>query len=85
LRAEGGGTSIVGDGRTAVVRTQKGAPVSRPEEGSSGDYSYDLAHEALEGATQPGPGDGQPRPTVVHPGGTTDRGEDYGYDEAHSF
>jgi hypothetical protein len=25
------------------------------------------------------------RYTTVHPGGTSDRGEDYGYDEAHGF
>jgi hypothetical protein len=58
--------------------------VSRPQEETSGDYGYDLAHEAVNGA-KPEPGEGQPRHTVVHPGGTTDRGEDHGYDEAHSF
>jgi hypothetical protein len=51
---------------------------------SSGDYGYDLAHEAVgrgrtrrsrEGAT----------PSTSHAGGTSDRGEDLAYDEAHDF
>ena len=50
----------------------------------SGDYGYDLAHEGEGKGTRPEPED-HPRHAVVHAGGTSDRGEDYGYDEAHSF
>ena len=59
--------------------------MSQPAQETSGDYGYDLAHEAAGSATAPGPAEDHPRHAVVHPDGTSDRGEDYGYDEAHSF
>jgi hypothetical protein len=65
----------VDDGRTLM---------SQPQQDASGDYGYDLAHEASAGSG-PEPGERHTRHAVVHPGGTSDRGEDYGYDEAHSF
>jgi hypothetical protein len=61
-----------------------GAPVSQPQQETSGDYGYDLAHEAPTGGRRHEEAD-HPTRAVVHPGGTSDRGEDYGYDEAHSF
>jgi hypothetical protein len=65
-----------------VVR--RGVPVSQPQQETSGDYGYDLAHEAAGGGTKPEGDEHRPH-TVVHPGGTSDRSEDYGYDEAHGF
>lgn len=59
--------------------------MSQPQQDTSGDYGYDLAHEATGRATRPEPAEQHPRHAVVHPGGTSDRGEDYGYDEAHGF
>ena len=59
--------------------------MSQPQQDNSGDYGYDLAHEAAGSATRSVPGEDHPRHAVVHPGGTSDRGEDYGYDEAHGF
>ncbi len=64
--------------------------MSQPQQDPSGDYGYDLAHEAparraeSEHPEHPEHPD-HPRHAVVHPGGTSDQGEDYGYDEAHSF
>lgn len=59
--------------------------MSQPQQDTSGDYGYDLAHEAPAGVRRPEQPEGHPRHAVVHPGGTSDRAEDYGYDEAHSF
>ena len=50
----------------------------------AGDYGYDMAHEQTRGGPPPDSTKPQ-RHTTVHPGGTSDAGEDYGYDEAHSF
>jgi hypothetical protein len=44
-----------------------------------------MAHEATGRAKGPEP-DAAHRPHATsHPGGTSDRSEDYGYDEAHGF
>ena len=51
---------------------------------ASGDYGYDMAHEQIGRAPAPDETK-QQRHTNTHPGGTSDRGEDYGYDEAHGF
>jgi hypothetical protein len=73
--------------------------VTKEGRDDGGDYGYDMAHEdmahedrAHEDRTHKQAGGG-PRPddtrhqrhATVHPGGTADRGEDYGYDEAHGF
>jgi hypothetical protein len=54
------------------------------EPDTSGDYGYDLAHEAVHGGRARSPGDAT-RPSASHAGGTADRGEDLAYDEAHDF
>ena len=53
----------------------------------SGDYGYDLAHETVRGTSRrPAEGAGpSTRPSTSHAGGTSDRGEDLAYDEAHDF
>lgn len=58
--------------------------MTQPPQHPSGDYGYDLAHEGAGGVARPESED-RPRHAIVHAGGTSDRGEDYGYDEAHSF
>ena len=56
----------------------------REPEGS-GDYGYDLAHEAVRG------GPARDEPATRGPGGTkhadgrSDQGQDLAYDEAHDF
>jgi hypothetical protein len=50
----------------------------------SGDYGYDLAHEAGRSG-RPHDARERPRPSTAHAGGTSDRGEDLAYDEAHDF
>ena len=57
-----------------------------PEPGS--DYGYDLAHDLSHEAVH----GGRSRPSregatsaTTHAGGTSDRGEDLAYDEAHDF
>ncbi len=68
--------------------------MTKEERETAADYGYDMAHEDKTlGDTAPGQADHAParhhtehqRYTTVHPGGTTDLGEDYGYDEAHGF
>ncbi len=59
--------------------------MSEPQRDTSGDYGYDLAHEATARAKAPEPDSGHQPRTTVHPGGTADRDEDYAYDEAHDF
>ena len=55
------------------------------QQDTSGDYGYDLAHEATGPRTAPGDGtDGVERervPVDPQPG----QGDDLGYDEAHDF
>ena len=58
--------------------------MTNPAAESSGDYGYDMAHEQTGGAPAPDDTEQQRRVTASH-GGTSDRGEDYGYDEAHGF
>jgi hypothetical protein len=57
-----------------------------PEPG--GDYGYDLAHDtshrAARGTSARSPGGGA-KTSTTHAGGTSDRGEDLAYDEAHDF
>ena len=52
----------------------------------SGDYGYDLVHEATgrgtESEERPSGGAGAERPPVDVP---ADQGQDLGYDEAHDF
>jgi hypothetical protein len=57
------------------------AGVEKREPDTSGDYGYDLVHEAVGDDRREGqqnvPGDRGPAPG--------DQGGDYGYDEAHDF
>ena len=59
--------------------------MEKREPDTSGDYGYDLAHEAAR--DQQGPATPAPaRPgSTSHASGTADRGQDYAYDEAHDF
>ena len=50
----------------------------------SGDYGYDLAHEAVRGGRSRPSGE-RAKPSTSHAAGTSDRGEDLAYDEAHDF
>jgi hypothetical protein len=51
----------------------------------TGDYGYDLAHDAVRGQ-QTAAGRPHARPAgSAHASGTSDRLEDYAYDEAHDF
>jgi hypothetical protein len=52
---------------------------------SQGDYGYDLAHEELRGGKAPAPRPEPEHTTPTPPGGSADRDEDLGYDEAHDF
>ena len=54
----------------------------------AGDYGYDMAHEDMahgQSRRAPAPHPKSETHATVHPGGTSDSGEDYGYDEAHGF
>jgi hypothetical protein len=59
--------------------------MEQPGPETSGDYGYDLAHEAVRGGRprderphhEPGP--------VKHAEGRADQGQDLAYDEAHDF
>jgi hypothetical protein len=63
--------------------------VTEQERDDAGDYGYDMAHEGRAHVRRNGaraPHDTQhQRHSTAHPGGTSDRGEDYAYDEAHDF
>ena len=50
----------------------------------TGDYGYDLAHEEVRGGRARPSREGATSATT-HAGGTSDRGEDLAYDEAHDF
>jgi hypothetical protein len=60
--------------------------MTQPQD-TAGDYGYDMAHDAVvSGAARAHP----PQPPAApgrpaRAGGTTDRGEDLEYDEAHDF
>jgi L-cysteine desulfidase len=59
--------------------------MEKREPDTSGDYGYDLAHEAVTRARAPenrAPGGTRP---ASHASGTGDQGQDYEYDEAHDF
>jgi hypothetical protein len=62
----------------------RGVVVTQQDQEPSGDYGYDMAHEQTRGAPAPEESRRQ-RHATPGPTGTTDRGEDYGYDEAHGF
>ena len=56
-----------------------------PQQDTSGDYGYDLAHEAAGRRAQPvGQNEGEERPPLA-PDGRAEPDGDYGYDEAHDF
>jgi hypothetical protein len=56
-----------------------------PQRDTSGDYGYDLAHEAAGREGRPvAPDGGEERPPVAA-GGRAEPDGDYGYDEAHDF
>ena len=56
-----------------------------PQQDSSGDYGYDLAHEAAGRRTTPvEPTGDEGRPPPADDSGTAPDG-DFGYDEAHDF
>jgi hypothetical protein len=63
--------------------------VTEQDREPAGDYGYDMAHEDMahgQSRRAPAPDRGKPQShAAVHPGGTSDAGEDYGYDEAHGF
>lgn len=54
------------------------------QQDTSGDYGYDLAHEAAERQAPTGPTAGEERPPVPDDSRTAPDG-DLGYDEAHDF
>ncbi len=68
--------------------------MTKQERDTPADYGYDMAHADMadedmatgQADRAPAPHDtGHQRYTTVRPGGTSDRGDDYGYDEAHGF
>jgi hypothetical protein len=68
--------------------------MTKQERETAADYGYDMAHEDMAAEDMAaGQADRPPAPrdtdhqryTTVHPGGTSDQGDDYGYDEAHGF
>jgi hypothetical protein len=55
------------------------------QQDSSGDYGYDLVHEAAgREASRPAPTVGEERPPLADDSRTAPDG-DFGYDEAHDF
>lgn len=58
--------------------------MTQQEQEPSGDYGYDMAHEQPHRAPAHEKAKQQRRATPG-PAATSDRGEDYGYDEAHGF
>jgi hypothetical protein len=63
--------------------------MTKQERETAADYGYDMAHQDMtagQADRPPAPHDpDHQRYTTVHPGGTSDQGDDYGYDEAHGF
>ena len=57
--------------------------MEKREPEATGDYGYDLAHEAVGGARPPGRG-GEAK-DAERAARSADQDGDYGYDEAHDF
>ena len=55
------------------------------QQDTSGDYGYDLAHEAVVRPAQPEQPAGAPQQEPRPADGTVDSGGDLEYDEAHDF
>ena len=64
----------------------QGVLVGRQQD-TSGDYGYDLAHEATgrQAAPRRPTGDEQPRPRLARTAADADADGDLEYDEAHDF
>jgi hypothetical protein len=50
-----------------------------------GDYGYDMAHDAVRGQQAPAARPPARPASSAHASGTSDRIEDYAYDESHDF
>jgi hypothetical protein len=78
--------ALVATGRPEKHPTNRGLPqgvlVDRQQD-TSGDYGYDLAHEATGRGRAPDDRAGQAQGDRSPAVGKADQGEDLGYDEAH--
>jgi hypothetical protein len=60
--------------------------MEKREQDPTGDYGYDLAHEATSAdRSAPAEGDGSRPSSAAHASGRSDQMQDYSYDEAHDF
>jgi hypothetical protein len=59
--------------------------MEKREPDTSGDYSYDLAHDVPRSQQTTAHHDPDRPGSTAHAPATGDRGEDYEYDEAHDF
>jgi hypothetical protein len=59
--------------------------MSEQQPDSAGDYGYDMAHEAVRAQQAAAPRPPARPGSSAHASGTSDRLEDYAYDESHDF